>query len=220
MKRTRRIEMMIGVAVMLALMLTGKFAVEVKTEAATMTSIGNTLTVTSTADDGSAGTLRWAIANAAAGDTIDFDLSYPATITLTSGQLMINTSLTIKGPGAPLLKVSGNHASWVFQVNQFNPGTIVTLFGLTIADGTDPYTDGIGSGGILNFGGGTLTVTDCVISGNEAQSIDGGGGITNYGGTVTVTGSTFFDNHAIQLKGGAIDNVAGTVKLTNCTIAA
>src|SRR5215813_15059026 len=48
MRSTKTTEVMIGVAVMLALMLTGKFAVEVKIEAAAMTSMGNTLTVTST----------------------------------------------------------------------------------------------------------------------------------------------------------------------------
>src|SRR5215813_3255489 len=52
MRSTKTTEVMIGVAVMLALMLTGKFAVEVKTEAAAMTSMGKTLTVTSTADHG------------------------------------------------------------------------------------------------------------------------------------------------------------------------
>jgi hypothetical protein len=51
-----------------------------------------TFTVTSTADDGSTGTLRWAItrANSSAGaNTVDFDatvFSSPQTITQTSGQ--------------------------------------------------------------------------------------------------------------------------------------
>src|SRR5215831_6272567 len=125
MKRMKRTEMMIGVAVMLALMLTGKFAVEVKTEAAVTTSMGNILMVTSTADSG-AGTLRQAIADAAAGDTIEFglSLSYPATITLTSETLLIDKNLTIQGPGAPALTVSGNHAGRVFRVER---GAIVTL---------------------------------------------------------------------------------------------
>src|ERR1700730_1839625 len=53
----------------------------------------STLTVTNTSDGGP-GALRDAIASAASGDTIDFSLAYPATITLAS-TLTINTSLTI-----------------------------------------------------------------------------------------------------------------------------
>ena len=53
-------------------------------------------------------------------------------VTLTSGQLVINKSLTIQGPGANLLTVSGNNASRVFSISAgaFN----VTLSGLTIAN--------------------------------------------------------------------------------------
>jgi hypothetical protein len=52
-----------------------------------------TLVVTSTADIGD-GSLRAAIAGAVAGDTISFNLNYPATITLTSGELLIDKNLT------------------------------------------------------------------------------------------------------------------------------
>jgi hypothetical protein len=43
-----------------------------------------TITVTNTNDSGP-GSLRDAIANASSGDTINFSLTYPATITLTCG---------------------------------------------------------------------------------------------------------------------------------------
>jgi hypothetical protein len=58
----------------------------------------DTLTVVNTNDDGP-GSLRQAIADAAAGDTIDFDLPTPAVIGLTSDELFIDKSLTIAGPG-------------------------------------------------------------------------------------------------------------------------
>src|SRR5262245_16147930 len=202
MKRTKRTEMMIGVAVVLALLLTGKLAVEVKTEAAAMTITVHILTVTST-DDHGPGTLRQAIADATAGDTIAFDLSYPATITLTSGHLAIHKNLTIEGPGAQSLKVSGNHSSLAFFVD---PGVSVTIAGLTIADS---------NGGIRNAGG-TLAVTDCTISGNKVDAIGSGGGILN-AGTLTVTGSTFFDNHADGGTGGAISSSGLVTTLTSCT---
>src|SRR5262245_37831882 len=57
------------------------------------------LVVTTTADSG-AGSLRQAVADAVSGDTIDFNLSgCPCTITLTSGELVIDVNLTINGPG-------------------------------------------------------------------------------------------------------------------------
>ena len=54
-------------------------------------------TVTTTADDG-LGSLREAIANAAAGETINF--SSVSAITLTSGELVIDKNLIISGLGA------------------------------------------------------------------------------------------------------------------------
>src|SRR5215467_9781234 len=59
---------------------------------------GNTITVTSTADNGP-GSLRDAIATASNGDTINFSLSYPATITV-STPLTLGPNVTIIGPGA------------------------------------------------------------------------------------------------------------------------
>jgi HYR domain-containing protein len=180
-----------------------------------------TLTVTTTADSG-AGSLRQAIADAQPDDTIDFDLpSYQATITLTggpSGRLLINKSLKIEGPGAQLLKVSGNNASRVFLVSL---GATVHLSGLTVADGNSG--GGGGGGGIENRG--TLTITNSAISANRVPFTgpSGGGGILNNGGTLMVTGSTFFDNHAEGIAGGAqgggISNF-GTMTLTNCTFSA
>src|SRR5689334_12815871 len=70
-----------------------------------------TLTVTNTNDNG-AGSLRDAI-NAAAyeGDTINFAPGVSGTITLTGGQLTITKNLTINGPGANVLTISGGMAS-------------------------------------------------------------------------------------------------------------
>src|SRR2546421_4217775 len=72
-----------------------------------------TLTVTSTADSG-AGTLRGALASAAAGDTINFSVT--GTVLLTSGELPVTNNLTIIGPGANSLAVDGNFASRVFNI--------------------------------------------------------------------------------------------------------
>src|SRR5262249_34856444 len=97
------------------------------------------LLVNNTADEVTAGTLRWAVAQANAdsqADTIDFSSLFntPQTITLKGGPLLISnySTTTIKGPGANLLTVSGNHASLVFDV--VNGGS-AALSGLTITGG-------------------------------------------------------------------------------------
>src|SRR5262245_35791909 len=64
----------------------------------------STLTVTSPLDDGSGGTLRAMIATAAPGDTIVFANSLNGqTVALAGGELLLNKSLTIQGPGASQL---------------------------------------------------------------------------------------------------------------------
>ena len=63
----------------------------------TRPTLATTITVTNTANSGP-GTLRTALASAANGDTINFALTTPATITLTTGQLVISNNVTILGP--------------------------------------------------------------------------------------------------------------------------
>jgi hypothetical protein len=72
------------------------------------------------------------IAAAVSGDTIVFDSSLKGqTITLTSGELVIDKSLEIEGPGAKHLTISGNDASRVFDI--VTAGLTVTIAELTIA---------------------------------------------------------------------------------------
>src|SRR5262249_45409401 len=111
-------------------------------------------TVMNLADSGP-GSLRDAIASTSAGGTVDFQPGLTGIITLTSGELALNKDLTIAGPGASVITVSGNHASRVFDVAA--PETVVIL-GLTIADGRS-----LSGGGILNAG--TLTASGLTLSG-------------------------------------------------------
>ena len=106
------------------------------------------VTVTSSADSGP-GSLRAAITSAVPGETIEFAKNVH-TITLTSGELPISTSLTIEGPGANRLSISGNNASRVFDVAS---GASLTVGNVTIADGT--YNTTLG-GSILTYGGGGI----------------------------------------------------------------
>ena len=112
-----------------------------------------TLTVINTNDSG-AGSLRQAIIDAIPGDTIDFDTGIFATtqtITLTSGELVIDKDLTITGPGADRLAVVGSPLS-PDRVFTITCGATVGISGLTIAHGQAGR-----GGGILNLG--TLTVS-------------------------------------------------------------
>ena len=60
-----------------------------------------------TLQDNTTGSLRWAIANAPAGSTITFDSSLHGTLQLTDS-LHVSKQLSIRGPGAGLLTMSGD----------------------------------------------------------------------------------------------------------------
>ena len=167
-----------------------------------------TITVTNTADSG-AGSLREALAEANDADTIVFNLTYPATILLTSGHLVVDKSVTIRGPGADQLKVQRSTAGGTpnFRIFHISSGKTVTISGLTITNG-NVANDGNGGGGIHNDHA-TLTVSNCTLSGNSAGNGTAGGGISNDGyqgsATLTITNSTLSGNSADN-GGGGISN--------------
>ncbi len=169
-----------------------------------------TFHVTNTNDAG-AGSLRDAIsqANAMAGaDVINFTGSIfkdavPDLITLTSGQLLLNSDITIKGTGASKLSISGNNTSRVFEIASGN----VTISGLSITEGS--VSNNSYGGGILNSG--SLTLNNSTVSSNKAGF---GGGIKNFG-SLTLKSSTVSGNQAGF--GSGIDN-GGTMILNNSTI--
>jgi hypothetical protein len=152
-----------------------------------------TITVVNGNDSGP-GSLRQAILNALSGDTINFAASV-TTVTLTSGELVIDKNLTITGPGANRLTVQVNANVISVRVFNINSSTVtVSISGITISNGF--AQDGPGGGGILSAG--VLTLTDCTISGNFTGSqfggILGGGGVMNDHGTMTIKGCTISNN--------------------------
>src|ERR1700761_6669024 len=88
-----------------------------------------TQTVTNLNDSGG-GSLRSALANAAAGDTVVFAPGLTGTIPLAT-VLTIAQSVTIQGPGAGGLTISGPAADRVINIT----GGDVTVSGVTIANG-------------------------------------------------------------------------------------
>jgi hypothetical protein len=190
--------------------------------------VPSTLKVTNNLDYGP-GSLRYEISHANAGDTIVFDKSAGGTITLYSGELVIDKSLTIKGRGETITSQSYENfilenlpGSRIFEVAA---GTTVAISGLTLSGGGGTrygnggvpaaLNDGYG-GAILNFG--TLTLSGCTLGGpsvtppvlqyNQAQY---GGAIANFG-TMTVSSCYVLGNFADY--GGGIYN-AGTLTVSN-----
>lgn len=166
-----------------------------------------TYTVNNTNDSGP-GSLRAGLSSAANGDRITFNVT--GTITLTSAQLVIGANVTIIGPGAGKLAITGNGGFPVFQVN--SGVTAATISGVTIEGG---YSNSMpGGGGINNLG--TLTVSHSTLLGNfaEANESNNGGAIYN-SGTLTVSNSIVSDNGAFSIggNGGGIYNT-GTLTVS------
>jgi predicted outer membrane repeat protein len=189
-----------------------------------------TITVTNTNDSGP-GSLRQALAVAHDGDRITFAVS--GTITLTSGGLAVFKNVTISGPGADQLSIDVT-SSPIHLQSGFYVAAIATISGLTIRNGAD---------GIDNLGG-TLTVKNCVISGNSIYGIynttpefgtvtatilsttvsgNSGGGISTQpnifsgGATVTITDCTISGNFSSP-GGGGINGTATSLSVANSTI--
>ena len=178
-----------------------------------------TVTVTNGNDSG-AGSLRQAIIDGSPNDTINF-APRVTTITLTSGELVIDKNLTITGPGANHLTVQVDLTVIRARVFNITSSTAnVSISGITISNGA--AQDGPGGGGILNAG--ALTLTDCTISDNFAGNfngipIPGGGGVMNDNGTMTITGCTISNNQQFPGEGGGgVLNHNGTMTITGCTI--
>ena len=161
-------------------------------------------TVTNLNDSGS-GSLRQAIidSNMNPGpDTITFSVA--GIIALLTGELLIADDLTILGPVPTGITISGNNTSRVFNV----AGVKVIISDLIISNGNV----GVGSGGGIVNGGGTLTIINCTLSHNVGGS---GGGIGSFG-TTTITNSTLSSNSGAV--GGAIHNAGGELVINNCTV--
>lgn len=164
-----------------------------------------TITVTNTNDSGP-GSLRQALATANDGDTITFTVT--GSIALTTGELLVDKSITISGPGADNLAVDGNASSRVFHIA---PEQTVSITGLTVTNGVTTQ-DG---GGIYNDHA-ALVLNDCTITGTSA---DTGGGIYNQGdfegsATLQISNSTISVNTATY--GGGIYS-SGDASLTIST---
>jgi Ca2+-binding RTX toxin-like protein len=187
-------------------------AIEARLLMAVVTALNN--------NDSGEGSLRDAIAAATSGDTIDLS-HLSGTITLGS-ELAITKSLTLTGPGAADLSISGNDVTRVFNVAG---GASVSMSGLTIAHG-----GGVSEGGGI-YNAGDLTLDHVIVRDNAASDTGNhqvyGGGIRSTG-RLSLTDCSVLNNTAggntnyyyLEAFGGGI-YVDGTspVSFDRCTIA-
>ncbi len=174
-------------------------------------------TVTNLADSG-AGSLRSAIA---AGGTVTFAPGLSGTIVL-ANQLEIDKNLTIEGPGARALTVSGNDAARVFHVS--GTGVEATIRDVTIRDGTVPDAAPIGAGVLADGDAALLRLERVAVVDNEASSASQlplGGGVAVVDGKLELVDSTVAGNRALAGGGGGgvMVGVPATFEIVNSTIA-
>jgi CSLREA domain-containing protein len=200
-----------------------------------------TFTVTKTADtSGVCSPTDCSLREAILDDFIEFSalFSTPQTITLSGNQLFVSKTgtLTINGPGADLLKISGNHISRVFLFN-FNVTAIInnihiteglgisagggifsnSNINLTINNSIISNNSAIAGGGIVNNG--MMTLNNSIVSNNTAAgpSPNGNGGGIQNNRTMTINNSTVDNNIASDIGGGIISGNEA-LNINNSTI--
>jgi len=190
---------------------------------------GPTVTVSNTLDAG-AGSLRNAIDTAAADTSIVFATGLSGLqITLTTGQLLVDSQLNIDASSlADGITVSANNSSRVFEVAT---GTLAAFNSLTITQGSVAAGAGLlnqgtltinnstftanGGGAISNLNG-TLTLNNSTLSGNTTPS--NGAGVLNNNSVMALNHTTVSGNTA-GLAGGGIYRSSGSITLNNSIVA-
>ncbi|MEW5735243.1 MAG: choice-of-anchor Q domain-containing protein, partial [Thermodesulfobacteriota bacterium] len=188
-------------------------------------------------DDSGPGSLRDTVAAALSLDIVDCT-GISGEILLTTGQIGISDkSITIIGPGAKNLAISGNNSSRIFSISGVSFS--VTISGITLKDGHAKGTDGAAGapsgGGFPGLGGaiyveatvsGSFQMLNCAVLGNVAEGgtggegtgeAGGGGGGAGMGGglyfadnvTATVEGCLISGNQALGGMGGFMHAAGG-----------
>ena len=170
--------------------------------------VGDVYTVTNPNDDGSIGTLRWALKFTTGGETIRFDPSLAGQSIAVDSTIYVQKSVTIEGPAGDGITINGGGKGRIFRA-EF-PGT-VTFRNLTITGGNS----GTSVGPVL-IGSADVAIDNSTFSGNV-----GGAGTVIFAGNLTLTNSTVSDNIAANVTAGQeYGAVQGdTVVLVNSTVA-
>ncbi len=163
-------------------------------------------------------TLREAIsaANLLPGDDTINLTGLSGTITLAGGNLLVSDSVTINGPGARNLSVSGGNLSRVFLIS--GVGVTATINRISVVDGNAQVVliGGISigdGGGILNTNGATLNLNEVHVSNNTATTLGGGIATRAILGVKTTTNilCSLVDGNNAAAGGGGISNLGTTI---------
>lgn len=184
--------------------------------------------VTSTANGGT-GTLRNAVINSSAGDTITFSPSLLAngsdTITLMS-DIILYHGLVFQGinTATDTLYIDGAKQSRLFYLNMGNTTNKNVVFeNMAFINGKPMVANPSGpehGGAILANGVDTLRIVNCVLRGNETFNSGNGGAIHVDGAIIHLALTKLLNNSAISgsgSKGGAIRVLNGEMIIDECT---
>lgn len=159
------------------------------------------------------------------------------TIHLRHGSLTIDGKTRIIADKSKPITVDAGGNSRVFYVTGSAALTGLTITGGSVPDAVSPA----GNGGGIQVYGGSLVMSDCIVTGNSARTSGGldlqdgsativnsiftdntstgdGGAIQNYHGFLEAVNTLFADNVNSGNDGGTIVNYYASTTLTNCTI--
>ncbi|MCC5657421.1 hypothetical protein LC608_10570 [Nostoc sp. XA010] len=155
-------------------------------------------------NDSGVASLRDTINIANNNDVVEFLLeSHPSTISLTSGALTIAKNLTINGPGANLLTISGNNHFPVFNINAAD----VKLSGLAIAGNINAYNSS------------NLTFINSTINGDNLKIDNPTGELRLINSTINGNSSVNINTNALRLTDGSqVRDLSNTANAGNLTI--
>ena len=166
-------------------------------------------------NDSGPGSLRAAVAAANPGDLI----TVPAlTVFLTSGQIVVSKSVTIIGAGARETTISGTDQSRVFDITS---GT-ASISGVTVTggDGFDTPGGTAGPGGGILLDGGTLTLADSTVTGNQTMGTGEGSGIQANSSLTVLRSTISFNSGPGSNRAGGIGFAgSGTLQVIDSTLA-
>jgi CSLREA domain-containing protein len=159
--------------------------------------------------------------------TIPIPTALPCSSNDAAGGLVITDyqarTITVAGTDPSNTIVDGNGIDGVFDVN-LAAGATVSLANMTIRGGNRLKACRNFGGGVHTYSSsgspGVVTITNCIITDNQAQS---GGGIFNESSTVSVSKSVVSNNKStLQYPkvsaGGGIENFSGSLTVDSTTI--
>jgi len=161
------------------------------------------VTVTDPADTNTAGTLRYALANAQSGDTISIDrLLVGDVIEIGSPLPQITQSITIEGNGVTITTDSSWNPSSNSYLLRISSSAVVNISRIWFKDITTNSNGALSNNGVLHL-------ESCIFSDNRSIYY---GGIISNAGSLNIKGCTFYGN-VTGNYGGAINNDSNTLIL-------